>query len=989
MNENRDALRSTRRALRPARPIFHLLKKIDAGLLLAGLMSLFLIQPLLQPGLPAAADLTIHLYRTLEYGQAWAPGVIAPRWAPNLAYGYGYPLFVFAPPLPYALGLALHGCGLSLPAALKTLIILTIPLYAIGMALLARDLLHSVEAGLIAATAYALAPFAIREALLYGGNIPQFLAIGLFPWTLWAMARAARTGGWGWAGLSAICLAGVILSHLFQALIFVPVVGVFGSMLFFEQRTAGRETGDAIQKSLFSRRLSSSPASYLPLLTIPLGLLLTAFFWLPAFVERYATRAQADIYLAKSPFFVRYPHWTELIAWIAPLDARAANPYVPLTLGVATLGLAGLGLAAASRQLLIPNRPGGKQRGEEQRRAPLFILFFALLALAATFMTLPASRPVWETFSILQVAEFPWRMLGLANLGWALVAGAAVLLLPRRIRRPATAVCLAVQVWAVAPLLYPVTGFTRYGRLTMAEQIDYERRSQSIGTTTLGEYLPQTVGRVPITSPLVEAFKSGQNPERLDRSRLPAGAAATLLEQTAVTHRYRLDTPTAVTLRFFQFDFPGWRAKLDGQPLAVRPEAETGLILLDIPAGQHTLTLHFGETPIRIVAIALTGLTVVGLVTTGVYKFRRSAVSDQSSVISDQSSVISDQLSVSDSSSSLIPHPSSFIPHPSSLIPPPSSLLIITALLLLAAFWLKPRLRPVFTLQSPPDRAWPAQHDTRIDFANGIQLIGYDLSRAVVEPGGYLQVVLYWQTRAAPYRVNLQPFVHLDRLDDFTTIAGATNYTPGDVTTESNMPTFHWDNTRYVRDEHDLLLPSNAAPLAYAVRVGLIDPAPGGKLIPLAGGRGDTPQLTTINVAGRERATPLAEPLDMTFRRGDDALRLTGFELVAQTPERLDFTLSWQTDRPLQTDYTIFAQLLDLDHNLASSFDSPPLAGAYPTSTWLPGQTIFDPRRVPLAGVPPGDYRLLVGLYDPVTQQRLARPDGADFAELTTITIQR
>ena len=69
--------------------------------------------------------------------------------------------------------------------------------------------------------------------------------------------------------------------------------------------------------------------------------------------------------------------------------------------------------------------------------------------------------------------------------------------------------------------------------------------------------------------------------------------------------------------------------------------------------------------------------------------------------------------------------------------------------------------------------------------------------------------------------------------------------------------------------------------------------------------------------------------------------------------------------------------------------DRPPLDGAYPTSTWLPGQTIADPRTIPLDGVPPGMYRLIVGVYNPETQQRLTTGAGADFVELAEITVER
>ncbi len=966
------------------------------------MLTLFIIQSLLQPGLPTLADLPIHLYRTLEYGQVWASGVIVPRWAPNLAYGYGYPLFIFAPPLPYWLGLAFYTLGFSLETAFKLLIIFTILLYAIGMYLLARALLDSVEAGLVAATAYTFAPFALREVLLYGGNIPQFLAIGLFPWTLWATVRATYARSWTWTVLAACFYAGVLLSHLFQALIFTPVVGLFGLILLrlpvvsSQMSEVSRQQLEAESENVpsaihYASRPSTTLRDYLlrfatihylryPLAIIPLGLLLAAFFWIPAFTERVFTRAQTDIYLAKSPFYVRYPYWAELIAWIEPLDARAANPYVPLTLGVVTLLLAALGFILVIREwrLVIKAKssnyqspiPKGHDVTNYQSPPPVyFIIFFAAVAAIAIFMTLPISRPLWETFTILQVAEFPWRMLGLANLGLAFLAGAAMLWPPSRLRWPLTIVCVGLQIVAIAPYLYPVIDFTQYGQVSIANQVDYERRSQSIGTTTLGEYLPWTVSRPPTTSPLVESFLAEQYPERLDYTSLPNQARAKLLKQNAVTHVYQLNSPTDFTVRFFQFDYPGWQAQLDNQPALIRPEPETGLILIDIPAGEHILTLHFGQTPGRIVALALSGLTVISLITAGVSVLKRKAAD---------------------------PRPPTSNPRPPA--PDPRSpakeqlnsvaTLLSMLLIIAAALWLKPLLRPALTLHSPPGQALPAQQQTKINFANGIQLIGYDLDKKMVQPGAWLQVVLYWQTNAAPIKANLQPFVHLDRLDNFTTIADATNYTPGDATTESVLPTFHWDNARYVRDEHDLIVPPDTPPIAYTVRVGLIDPDQKGRLVSLADGSGDTAQLTIVNVAPAQEQSPqLAEALEVAFKADNTVIHLTGFELDSVTPEQLDFRLAWQANETPSADYTVFAQLIDRENHLVATYDRPPLDSAYPTSTWLSGQVIVDPRFIPLGDILAGDYRLIVGLYDSTTEQRLRTTSGADFVELTTVTI--
>jgi hypothetical protein len=125
-----------------------------------------------------------------------------------------------------------------------------------------------------------------------------------------------------------------------------------------------------------------------------------------------------------------------------------------------------------------------------------------------------------------------------------------------------------------------------------------------------------------------------------------------------------------------------------------------------------------------------------------------------------------------------------------------------------------------------------------------------------------------------------------------TTVASATNYTPGDVTTETNMPTFHWDNSRYIRDEHDLVIPAATPPQAYALRVGLLDPAQGGALIPLADGTGDTAwadhhQHRPGDRTGTAWPTRWPPRLQQTIA---DTIALSGYEVTGQTPDELRFT---------------------------------------------------------------------------------------------------
>ena len=54
-----------------------------------------------------------------------------------------------------------------------------------------------------------------------------------------------------------------------------------------------------------------------------------------------------------------------------------------------------------------------------------------------------------------------------------------------------------------------------------------------------------------------------------------------------------------------------------------------------------------------------------------------------------------------------------------------------------------------------------------------------------------------------------------------------------------------------------------------------------------------------------------------------------------------------------------------------AGFDSPPLNNDYPTSLWAAGEVIFDPHPLDLSTLTPGEYQVIVGLYNFATGDRL------------------
>jgi len=108
-------------------------------------------------------------------------------------------------------------------------------------------------------------------------------------------------------------------------------------------------------------------------------------------------------------------------------------------------------------------------------------------------------------------------------------------------------------------------------------------------------------------------------------------------------------------------------------------------------------------------------------------------------------------------------------------------------------------------------------------------------------------------------------------------------------------------------------------------------------------------------------AARLAEPV-----RFGDAIRLAGAQ-VEQAAGGPTLTLWWEATGAVPVDYAVFVHLIDAAGAPVAQADGPPNEGLSRTGLWQLGDVIRDSRPLP-AG--PATY-VLVGLYDPVTGERL------------------
>lgn len=137
--------------------------------------------------------------------------------------------------------------------------------------------------------------------------------------------------------------------------------------------------------------------------------------------------------------------------------------------------------------------------------------------------------------------------------------------------------------------------------------------------------------------------------------------------------------------------------------------------------------------------------------------------------------------------------------------------------------------------------------------------------------------------------------------------------------------------------------------------------------------------MVAIPVARAFAPPPIATQTETLF---GDSIALAGFTLDPGPTTRL--RLVWHMRAAeLRTDYTVFVHVRgEAGQNVAQA-DAAPRTGAHPTSLWLAGEYIEDGYAFDLA---PGNYSLVVGLYDAETGERLPVRGGGDEVLLQKFT---
>ncbi len=173
-----------------------------------------------------------------------------------------------------------------------------------------------------------------------------------------------------------------------------------------------------------------------------------------------------------------------------------------------------------------------------------------------------------------------------------------------------------------------------------------------------------------------------------------------------------------------------------------------------------------------------------------------------------------------------------------------------------------------------------------------------------------------------------------------------------------------------LRDSQGLLVPAGTPPGVYQLRLSLYSDPESAPLEVTSLGEplGVEAILGEVKVVLPARqppieALPIQHPRQADFEGGMRLLGLSLGEGPYLSGQEIEVTLFWQALTEME-EYKLSLRLEDESGKTWAQEEQPPIHGTYPTSRWPVDSLTRDPHRLLLpANLPPGHYRLLLGLY--------------------------
>lgn len=165
-----------------------------------------------------------------------------------------------------------------------------------------------------------------------------------------------------------------------------------------------------------------------------------------------------------------------------------------------------------------------------------------------------------------------------------------------------------------------------------------------------------------------------------------------------------------------------------------------------------------------------------------------------------------------------------------------------------------------------------------------------------------------------------------------------------------------WPKDAVIVSRYTLALPPEMPAGEYPATLTVIDPTAGE-----TAGSLDLSPLRIVEAARNFDVPPMSTAVGADFGQ---QVRLLGYDLQQRSTE-IQLALHWQALSKMDVNYKVFVHLFNPEtETIGAQQDLSAGGQSHGTTRWLPQEIVSDELVLPLNGVPRGDYRLAVGLYD-------------------------
>jgi hypothetical protein len=473
--------------------------------------------------LPHTSDGGVQIPRMAAFFNAVSDGHIPVRWAGELNYGYGLPLFNFIYHTPFYISTMLIATGVGLIPSFKIVLLLSYVLSGIGMLAFSLAFFKDKRTAFLVTMLYQFAPYRFVE-ILTRGSVGGIYAYAFLPFILLGIVLLWKKPSFPMIAFIAVFGALMIISHNALALLFFGCIALF--ILFFSP---------SLKKIFYAGCALVATLS------------LSAFYWLPALLEHKYT--YGDLFM-KNLYTTHFPPFLHLI--IPNLTDETSLRVAEINIHIGIIHtfavLASLYflwkyksfIPRTLSSILTPIRD--KKETREQSTVKIALYGLIIVGVSLLFMN-SASTPIWERLSFLRQFQFPWRFLGIVVFATSLLG--SVLMRWNIVRTRIGYILLILLI--ILPTLYywrPTQGYT-YGAT------DEQFWNYPLNTTYFGE-----------TDVIWSAGPAQSYPSSLIQI-VSGDAQINNVYKTTQQHSFRVLSEQGATLVSNTQFFPGWKVYVD------------------------------------------------------------------------------------------------------------------------------------------------------------------------------------------------------------------------------------------------------------------------------------------------------------------------------------------------------------------------------------------------------------------------------------------